>query len=61
MKRYLVFAGSQYYPYGGWSDFQGDWDTLAEAVEYSCLCGIAFDWWHIVDTTTKQIVKYCDS
>lgn len=31
MKRFLVFAGDDYYPTGGWDDFVGDCDTLAEA------------------------------
>lgn len=29
--RFLVFAGSNYYPCGGWSDFIGDSDTVEEA------------------------------
>lgn len=28
-KRYLVFAGYDYYPEGGWGDFQGSFDTTA--------------------------------
>jgi len=31
MKRFLVFAGDAYYPYGGMDDFQEDFDTLEEA------------------------------
>lgn len=33
MKRYLLFAGDQYYPRGGMYDLRGDFDTLEEAVE----------------------------
>ena len=52
MKRYLVFAGEIYYPSGGWSDFEGAFDTLKDAVlcARACRC----DWWHIVDIETGQ-------
>ena len=30
MKRYLVFCGENYYPYGGMEDFIGDYDTIDE-------------------------------
>ena len=41
---YLLFAGSQYYPFGGFFDFQGAYDTVEEAVE----AGARYDWWHVV-------------
>ena len=31
VKRYVVFAYSNYYPAGGWSDHVGSFDTLYEA------------------------------
>jgi hypothetical protein len=31
MKRFLVFAGDCYYPFGGMNDFEEDFDTLEEA------------------------------
>ncbi len=30
MKRFLLFAGSSYYPDGGWGDFIGHYDTEEE-------------------------------
>jgi hypothetical protein len=30
MKRYLVFAGDDYYPAGGWGDFQGSFDSAVD-------------------------------
>lgn len=33
VKRYLLFYGDNYYPSGGWGDFQGDFDSLDDAVE----------------------------
>lgn len=31
MKRYLAFCFQLYYPYGGWDDYIGDFDTIEEA------------------------------
>lgn len=58
MKRYLLFAGNNYYPSGGMNDLAGDFDTIEEAVafigprpgkvedyEYT----ISFDWAEIVE------------
>lgn len=32
MKRYLVFAFSEYYPNGGMEDFKGDYDNIDEII-----------------------------
>jgi hypothetical protein len=53
MKRFLLFAGPEYYPYGGWEDFKGDFALEEEAkLEAQRLCAIeeCLYWWHIVDT-----------
>ena len=34
MKRFWLFAGAVYYPGGGMSDFQGDFDSLDEAMDH---------------------------
>lgn len=52
MKRYLLFAGNYFYPLGGWNDFVGDYDTIEEALQYAVK-----EWWHIVDSHTKSIIK----
>lgn len=55
MKRYLVFSGSDYYPSGGWTDFKGSIDSLESLSNiYEFVNGD--DWWHIVDSTTGEIV-----
>lgn len=56
MKRYLLFAGDKYYPYPGWLDFVDDFDSWEDAVKQADT--IKCDWWHVVDTTTKEIVFY---
>ena len=60
MKRYLVFAGIDYYPAGGWNDFQGSFASLNEA-NVACLRAEAEKgkhgdgvWFHIVDTENER-------
>lgn len=53
MKRYLLFKGYEYYPSGGWLDFAGTFDTIAEAKTNAKNC----DWWHIVDSKNGQTVE----
>ncbi len=55
MKRFLLFAGDQYYPCGGWRDFQGSFDTLEEALAKAA--DIHHDWFQIVDSQSGCIVK----
>ena len=70
MKRYLLFSGSGFYPYGGWGDFQDDFGSLDEAKEqvrqwmdvearrdwWEPRIVPEHDWWHVVDTETQQVV-----
>lgn len=55
MKRYLLFAGEDYYPVGGWDDFIGSFDSLGEALarvteEYAhSKYKTGFDWAHCID------------
>jgi hypothetical protein len=48
MKRYLMFAGSHYYPCGGWEDFKGCYDTVEEAE--AAARAEKEDWTQVVDT-----------
>lgn len=70
MKRYLLFRWSPYSSCGGWSDFHGDFKTLAEAYGdiatgkaeekingTDTFCGLDFsDCNQIVDTLTMRVV-----
>lgn len=60
MKRYLLFASEFYYPRGGWSDFQGDYDstdeTIAAAQKLAHVNFGAPDWFEIIDTKIKARV-----
>jgi hypothetical protein len=58
MKQYLVFAGSDYYPSGGWKDFKGSFDSIDEAKKFLNTEELrSYDWWQIVDTTTQEVVE----
>ena len=59
MKRYLVFAGQDYYAGGGWIDFREDFDDLesAETAARTIIVERDLEWWHVVDTSTGEIVK----
>ena len=60
MKPYLVFAGSMYYPLGGWEDFRDSFDTYKEAEAVAkALGGTREDseWAHVVKDG-KIIVEY---
>jgi len=58
MKRFLLFAGSDYYPLGGWNDLAGAYDTAQEAV----LAGVqrseseTFGFYHVLDCESWSIV-----
>lgn len=54
MKKYLLFAGPDYYPAGGWGDFRGDFATPEEAEEYAE--SLSQDWHHIVDRDSQKEV-----
>jgi hypothetical protein len=61
-KRFMLFAGSTYYPEGGWKDYIGSFDSILEATErlvQSKTYGdmLSFDWYHIVDTQLLERVK----
>ena len=54
LKRYLLFAGMQYYPEGGWSDFKGAFDSPEDARSF---LDDDWDWFEIVDRTTGERVS----
>ena len=56
MKRYLLFAGSHYYPSGGFNDFIGSFDTIEECQleknvteTHGDKSFSLYDWAHVVD------------
>lgn len=52
---FLVFAGNYYYPYGGWRDFTGSFETLEAAKNYTQSIGA--DWVQIVCSESMKIVS----
>lgn len=63
MKNFLVFFGMFYYPCGGFNDFDKDFDTLDEAIQFiqnKLNNDIALDksdyWYHVFSLKDKAIV-----
>lgn len=58
MKRYLLFAGDNYYPSGGWGDFVTSHDDIEVLRRHPDFAAGSNDgglrWSHIVDTHTGQ-------
>ena len=50
---FLVFAGSFYYPSGGWDDYQETFETAEEAVRYAK--SLYEDWWHVVELGKGEV------
>lgn len=44
---FLIFAGDDYYPLGGWRDYKGDAPTLESAME-TVNNMASIEWWQIV-------------
>lgn len=55
VKRFVLFAGEQYYPSGGWEDYDSSFDTLEEAKTRAQ--EVTSDWRDIVDLETGEVVK----
>lgn len=55
MKRYLVFVGYDYYPAGGWYDFEGSFDSIEEAK--AKILSLEGDWYQVIDSENEQEVK----
>jgi hypothetical protein len=55
MKRFLLFAGDEYYPAGGWEDFIESFSTVNGALAEAAT--LEADWFHIVDLTTGEMVE----
>lgn len=55
--RYLVFAGDDYYPGGGWQDFKGAYLFLDDAkMRAADAGGYAWMWACVVDLDTMEEV-----
>lgn len=58
--RFMLFAGSVYYPYGGWDDYRGSFAYQDQAKDEATRLfkdeSWRSFWWQIVDLETKEIV-----
>lgn len=59
MKRFVLFAGQNYYAGGGALDFKGEFNELDAALEVAAtLVPYDEEWFHIVDTDSWKVVAY---
>lgn len=60
MKQYAVFAGMDYYPFGGWDDLLGTYESLIEASKYAedHVKQGKWRWAHIVNLQTGAKVDF---
>lgn len=64
MKRYLVFAGDDYYPNGGWGDFCCSYETEEDAINHlrifidsSNIWQVGQDvWGEVVDLEKEKVI-----
>ncbi len=54
--RFLLFAGSDFYPSGGWDDFVCSYETLEQAMDHDMHRESCWDWAHVVDLEFRVIV-----
>lgn len=67
MKRYLLFAGDNFYPFSRWLDFVNSFDTIEEAEtaanaimkkEFNIPYEYKYEYYHIIDNIDgKTVVK----
>jgi hypothetical protein len=59
VSHFLVFAGSRFYPGGGWRDFHSAHATAEGAIETAkqLVIGRARDWSHVTDVDANKEVK----
>ena len=55
MSRYLLFAGDNYYPGGGWEDYVDSYNSVAEAIAALGADSRKRDWFHVVDSQTGNV------
>lgn len=59
LQRFLLFAGTKYYPNGGWEDFQSAFEEQQAAVDegHRLVDETYMSWWHVVDTLGATISR----
>lgn len=56
--RYLLFAGVNCSPKGGFDDFNGSVESIEDGIMFIEMSKDDIEWAHIVDNMTYEIVKY---
>ena len=57
----MLFCGFTYYPYGGWEDFKGYFDSLQDCQEwvYKNITDPSYRWVHIVHQDKIVLYGHC--
>lgn len=55
MKPFILFAGDNMYPRGGYNDCVGAFLSLDEALKAA---RGGYEWWHIYDARTNSVVHW---
>lgn len=60
MKRYWVFSGQDYYPFGGMYDFEGDYDDvpLVPTVDGRPIVAIDCEFAHVYDSHAGTVMRW---
>ncbi len=61
LARFVLFGGENYHPLGGWKDYQSMHSTPGAAIDIAAKRGGEWDWWHIVDLRSQQIIHRKDT
>jgi len=57
VKRYLLFSGTDYYPSGGWNDFDDSFDSAEAAkVQLDATTKDNYKWGHVIDSQTGKCI-----
>lgn len=57
MKKYLLFCGNNYYPKGGIGDYEGDFDSVEDALSWMLAQNSKYDWYDIIEHATMTVVR----
>ena len=58
MKKFLVFAGEDCYPIGGWSDLKGDFESMDKASDFCQEIAPQNDWIQIADIHSATVLYW---
>lgn len=55
--RFMLFGGSNFYPAGGWGDYQSMHTSAGAALDAASSAASEWDWWQIVDLQSQTVIR----